>query len=507
MSEIAKIGKVCIDYEKEVVVDSSGKQIEFRPQTFSVFSYLCKNRGRVVTKNELLENVWESVVVTDDSIVKCISEIRKELDIESSIDVKTVTRRGYLLTESQVIEDPSSSNIAEIPTLAVLPFVSLTDNGASFAAGLTEDITTHLSGQKDLFVLARHSASVFGNSDDLGSSKEICDALNVRYLLQGTVQKYSDDIRVNVQLSDAHSDKQVWSERYAESNNNLFEIQDELSAKIVNRISGTAGVLISIERSQLSRNMPSNPEAYDLYIMASNINKSLSKDGALESIQLYKKATDLDPLFSRAWMRLASMHLFCAACAYTDDLTSTIEHYIKSAMTAVELDPNDSLCQAQAGGAFCFMGELIKARECFDRAILLGPNNADTLALVSYIRPTKFQTVSKDLENVRHAKSLNPYFPVWYSLAHGYCAYHAGEYLEAVESLEQADSDIFDTQLYLALSYAELDHVEKVDEHRQIILTMNPDLKVSMIVEGDAMLNEDIIKHFLKSAEKAKLPI
>ena len=92
-------------------------------------------------------------------------------------------------------------------------------------------------------------------------------------------------------------------------------------------------------------------------------------------------------------------------------------------------------------------------------------------------------------------------------MAHGYCAYHAGEYLEAVESLEQADSDIFDTQLYLALSYAELDHVEKVDEHRQIILTMNPDLKVSMIVEGDAMLNEDIIKHFLKSAEKAKLPI
>lgn len=504
--EVTQIGSIAIDFDKEQVFNSLGNPIEFRPQTFSVFSYLCKNRGRVVTKNELLDSVWDGVVVTDDSIVKCISEIRKALDVSSSIDLKTVTRRGYLLTESMVLADTSESRNVELPTIAVIPFTGLSEDAAAFAAGLAEDVTTHLSTQKDIFVLASHSASAYKASEGLESAKAVCDALNVRYLLQGTIQKVGSTHRANIQLSDAESNTQVWSDRLVETDSNIFDAQDRLSATIVNRISGTAGILMSVERNQLQRDLPSNPEAYELYILASNIDKSLSREGLASSIKLYEKAVKLAPSFSRAWMRLASLHLFSAACAYTDDLESTVEQFIACALQAVEIDSNDSLSQALAGGAYCFMGEMTKGRESFDRALSLGPNNADTLALVAYIRPTKFATVSKDLENVRRAKSLNPYYPMWYSLAHGYCAYHAGEYLESIESLNHADADIPDTQLYLMLSYVESGEPKKADTHKQKLLALNPDVTVAALIEGDAMQDESIVAHFNNSAKKAGIP-
>ena len=501
------IGTIYIDYEKEEVVNSSGKSIEFRPQTFAVFSYLCKNRGRVVTKNELLENVWEGVVVTDDSIVKCISEIRKELDIESSIDVKTVTRRGYLLTESQIVDNTSSPKVAEIPTIAVLPFTSLSDECALFANGLTEDITTHLSSQKDIFVIARHSTNAYKNNADVSSIREICDDLNVRYILQGSIQSSNEFLRINVQLSDAQSNTQIWSERYIESNTDIFEVQDNISAKIVNRISGSAGVVISAERSQLHRNLPASPEAYELYVLGSNVDKSLSKDGAAETIAIYEKAVSIDPQFARAWVRLACLHLISAACAYTDNLEETLGSYVECSLRAAELDPNDSLGQATAGGAYCILDELGKGKECFDRALLLGPNDADTLAFISYVRPTKYPTVDKDLENVRRAIGLNPYYPMWYSLAHGYCAYHAGFYEEAIEAYGHADTNIPDTHLYLTLCYAEIDDPEMSVRHKTHLLDLNPNITATQIIEGDAMRNQDVINHFLKSAGKAGLPI
>jgi len=500
-----RIGKITIDIERASVVSTEGIQINLRPQTFSVFSYLCQNRGRVVTKSELLDSIWAGSVVTNDSIVKCIAEIRKEIGDASGVDLKTISRRGYLLTETELAGSCDTSVHSEIPTIAVLPFRCLSPEAQTFAAGLTEDITTHLSFQKEIFVQASCSANPL-TTDDKDPSEELTSSLRVKYLLQASVQKMASELRINVQLSDAQTSTQLWSERYIETGTNFFEIQDDLSAKIVNRIGGTAGVVITVERSNLLRERPGNPEAYDLYIMASNIDKSLSKEGNAKAVEQLKKVVDMDPLFSRAWMRLASLYLLSAALTYTNDLEATVQAYIEAAMRAVELDPNDALCQAHAGGANCFLGRLTLAKECFERAINLGPNNADALALVSYIRPTKFETVKKDLENIRRAKSLNPYFPMWYSLAHGYCAYHAGEYQEAIDALEQADTQILDPQLYLALCYAELGNQEKTDLHRENLFAINPNMQASQVVEGDSMQIIAITEHFYRSAAKAGIP-
>ena len=506
--EITQVGSIAIDFDKEQIINSVGDVIELRPQTFSVFSYLYKNRGRVVTKEELFDEVWggRRVSVTDDSLVKCISEIRKSLGESSSIDLKTVTRRGYLLTESMVLSEALKPSNSEIPTIAILDFSGLTEDAAIFAAGLTEELTTLLSSQKELFVLARHSTNAYKIDKGIDSINAICDVLNVRYLLQGTVQKIMDSTRVNIQLSEAERSTHLWSEKYDETDPNIFDVQDRISSKIINRIGGSAGILITAQRNELHRNKPSSPKAYELYVMASNIDKSLSENGLAESIDLCKKAVTLDPLFSRAWGRLAALHLFSAVCAYAEDIESAIEQYIESAMRALELDSNDSMSQALAGGAYCYLNEFTKARECFDRALSLGPNNADTLALVSYIRPTKFKTVSIDLENIRKAKSLNPYYPMWYSLSHGYCAYHGGEYEESINSLKNADSNIPDTQLYLLLSYSELGDKMKIAHHKKALTALNPEITVSQLVKGDAMIDKSSVDHFYKSAKKAGIP-
>jgi len=497
------IGSVCIDVCNEQVFDESGRKLDLRPRTFTVFLYLCNNRGRVVTKSELLEKLWDGLVVTEDSVIKCISEIRKELNGSSNIDLKTIAKKGYQLTESPIY----SPEKIETPTLVVMPFQALNHEAKVCAAGLSEDVTTLLCQNKDIFVVAQHSANYA--SRELGNSTpgEISDSLGVRYILQGTVQESNSTLRVNAYLTDVVSSARVWSEKYEETHDNLLKVQDTIGVKIVNRICGSAGIVGSTERSQLRRAIPTNPAAYELYVMGSNVDKALTKSGSHEAIKIYQKVVELDPSFARAWMRLAAVYLYSAACAYTEDLESTIKACVECALKAEELDANDSLVQGMAGGAYCFLGEFAIAKERFARALALGPNDADTLVLVAYVRLTKFDTVEIDLENIRRAISLNPFHPKWYSLAHGYAAYHSKNYAEAITALRNVDSDFLDKDLYLTLCYAETNSHAEMENYKSVLLKMRPDITASLIIAGDSMQDSGIIEHFKLSCSKAGLPL
>lgn len=496
------IGSIFIDTDNEQALDESGRKLDLRAQTFKVFAYLCKNRGRLVSKNELLEGLWVGLIVTEDSVVKCISEIRKELNgCNSNIDLKTIAKKGYQLTESS----PDSTDRIEIPTLVVWPFKCLNNDAEVFAAGLTEDVTTLLCQHKDIFVVAPHSA-IYASREHKGISlDEISESLGVRYVLQASVQEADNTLRVNAYLSDVVNDARIWSEKYEETTGNLLQAQDAISTKIVNRICGSASVVISAERIKLTRATPSNPAAYQLYVMASDIDRAFTKSGTLETIENYERVVKLDPTFARAWMRLAAMHFYAAACAYTDDVKTTIESMVSCALRAAELDSNDSLIQGLAGAAYCFLDQPTIAAECFNRALSLGPNDADTLAMLAFIRPTKFPTVEVDLENIRRARSLNLFHPKWYSLAHGYAAYHSKNYVEAITALEQAGFDFLDTNLYLTLCYAEIGDRTKMEAHKSALLKMNPHISASMIIEGDNMKEPGVIEHFEQSFRKAGL--
>ena len=202
----------------------AGEQdVDLRPKAFKVLCHLAENAGRLVPKQQLYEVVWPNVVVSDDSLVQCIGELRQKLGDHEHRLIKTVSRRGYLLDVSisssdipsvQVVEPETSAAVEfpssapplpDRPSIAVLPFTNLSGDPSQdyFTDGIVEDITTELSRFAGLFVIARNSSFRYkGEATDV---RQVGRELGVRYVLEGSVRRFGDRIRVAAQLIDAET--------------------------------------------------------------------------------------------------------------------------------------------------------------------------------------------------------------------------------------------------------------------------------------------------------------
>src|SRR3954453_19964086 len=199
-----------LDLERLCLLGPAG-QIKLRPKSFEVLRYLAERAGRTVTKEELIAAIWPNVTVSEESLTRCISDIRLAIGRPAQEIIKTLPKRGYLLEgpvsrdDDQI--DPSAGNLAlpDRPSIAVLPFVNLSADPAQdfFADGMVDDIIKALSHFKALFVIARNSSFTYrGRAVDV---KQIGRELGVRYVLEGSVRKAADRVRITGQLIDTTS--------------------------------------------------------------------------------------------------------------------------------------------------------------------------------------------------------------------------------------------------------------------------------------------------------------
>jgi len=392
-----------------------------------------------------------------------------------------------------------------MPSIAVLPFECLEeDRGQRLADGLTADIISDLARHRDIFVIARHSILKYRSRKK--SVADVGRELGVQYVLEGTLQIGTGRVRSAIQLIDVSTDTNVWSDKFERPISEIFELQDELAAAVVNQLVGTAGALTRAARRKAQYERPASLDAYDLYVLGLNVDDLFTPQGTRESLKFFKQSVELDPNFARAWNRLASMHLIDAVSGYTSDLDSTLRELAAAAKKAVALDPNEPMIQAIFAVACFVEGDIDKGRAACDRALKLGPNDADTLATVAYTRPTKLPTAAEDVELARLAMCLNPNYPHWYLLALGYSCFHARQYRDSVDAFSRTRTDIADHHLYLALCYAELGDEKRSEQHKAELLRLVPAFSAKMMVEADAMTNPDAAEHFLRAAQKANLP-
>lgn len=151
-------------------------------------------------------------------------------------------------------------------------------------------------------------------------------------------------------------------------------------------------------------------------------------------------------------------------------------------------------------------GENQKGKLCFKRAILLGPNHTDALAYIAYVRPSKLPTAKEDFNNIERAMKLNPFYPVWYSLAYGYSAIYAENFLDAINVLEKINDEYFDKHLYLTLSYAALGNYEYMNSHRAHLLTIQPKLSTDYLIVADSICEPRALALLRRCASVAGLP-
>src|SRR5262245_27443340 len=230
---------------------ASDREIALRRKTFELLRYLVENPDRLVTKEELLKAIWPNVVVTDESLTQCVSEVRHAIGDSKQAIIATVPRRGYRFAAPVLHVATSAAAAAQSalpaaeppppasdsgprpqslrldrPSVAVLPFANLSGDVQQdyFSDGITEDIITELSRFSDLMVIARNSTFQYkGKAVDI---RQIARELSVRYVLEGSIRRAGDRVRVNAQLIDAVTGTHRWAERYDRELSDVFSVQD-----------------------------------------------------------------------------------------------------------------------------------------------------------------------------------------------------------------------------------------------------------------------------------------
>ena len=263
------------------------------------------------------------------------------------------------------------------PSIAVLPFDNLGGDDATgrLAAGVTEDIITDLSRYRDLDVMARNATAAYaGKAVDI---QAVGKALKVRYVLEGSIQRRGEQVRVTAQLIEANRGTHVWSERWDRPATDVFAVQTEVAEQVATRLAAFSGAIPEAERAASQRARPEDLKAYDLYRLGQEAMGRSTKESTEEALRWFKQAVDKDPKLARAWVGLAAAH--DATMHYGADVNTARAAAMPAIRRGLELDPQDAAAHATFGHILGMAGDLPRAEAEFETALRLNPSDAGIL--------------------------------------------------------------------------------------------------------------------------------
>ena len=354
----------------ELVVD--GRSSSLRPRTGAVLAHLLRNAGALVTKEQLLQQVWTDLVVTENSLSQCIKEIRREMGDAGESLVRTVHGRGYVLEASV---EPSQGSPSPAPSkrlsLMVLPLVNLGGDPLHdyFAEGLTEDLTMDLGRMPEAFVIARGTALAY--ADRRVDARQIGQELGVRYLVEGSVRRGDAEIVVNLSVCDTRDARQVWAERLTAPRSDLLTLQRSMAGKVAHMLHLD---LLDVASEPIAG---ARMDAYDLAMRAFSVKVRSLPNVSQEASDLVDRALALDPKCAYAWTVKAESHIVALATRNFGDWDSTVHAAEAAARRALELEPDNRTAHHALGSALVFRIRLEEALAAFERQIQIVPNFAN----------------------------------------------------------------------------------------------------------------------------------
>ncbi|GAB1583877.1 winged helix-turn-helix domain-containing tetratricopeptide repeat protein [Phyllobacterium phragmitis] len=457
--------------------------------------------GEILGKAELMDAAWPGRAVEEGNLTVQIAQLRKLLGPAAGSGewISTVPRVGYRFTGT--VERLGGSKQKPLPlpgkpSLAVLPFVNVSHDPDQeiFADGLTEDLTTDLSRNSGLFVIARNSAFAYkGKARDV---RVIAEELGVRYLLTGSARRAAGRVRINAQLVDAMSGDHLWAERFDRSLDDIFAVQDEVTARIVEALLGRLHALPP-------RNRPGNLEAYDLCLRARKLMDDAPQT-AREAHLMLTRAVSLDPAYAEAYRWLAMNHWMGRVHA-GGPTEADRGVALELARKAVAIDPNDAGCRWVLAYLLAYERSFAEADAEFARAIELDANEADAWAALSDIAVLAGR-VGEGLEHIRKAFRLNPFPASWYYLTLGQAQYAAREYQAAVETLRSDETYRTSSRRFLAASLAQLGRLEEARTEAELFLVSNPHFTIRHWVMTEPFRDAATLEHFMDGFRRAGLP-
>jgi TolB-like protein/Flp pilus assembly protein TadD len=523
-----RFGDYVLDPDRRELTRGSGA-IAVGPQVFDLLLYLVQNREHVVSKDELLDEVWGGRIVSESTLTTHINAARKAFGDSGQEQrlIRTVARKGFRFVgdvrevqssgdfSSQKAElarsDGASSHalaLPDIPSIAVLPFMNLSGDPEQeyFADGVVDDIIAALSRIRWLFVVARNSSFTYkGRAVDV---KQVGRELGVRYVLEGSVREAASRVRITGQLIDATTGGHLWADRFEGTLGDIFDLQDQLTEKVVGAIAP------QLERAEIERakQKPTKSlDARDYYLRGmANLHRG-TRDSTDEALAQFYHALQLDPDFASAYAMAAWCHLWRKANGWMTDRSQEVAEGARLARRAVDLGKDDAVALARSGSALShFGGDPDSGIALLDRALVLNPNLAAAWFLGGFLKVWHGEP-DDAIERFARAMRLSPLDPEMYRMQAGMAVAHlfAGRFDAASSWAEKAFRDLPSFLVVVAIIAASHALAGRADEARRAmdhLRQLDPTLRVSNLADWLPIRRPEDLATFADGLRKAGLP-
>jgi TolB-like protein/Tfp pilus assembly protein PilF len=457
--------------------------VSLEPKAFDLLTYLVQHRDRVVSKDELLQEVWGGRIVSETALTTRINAVRRALGDDGTAQrlVRTFIRRGIrFIGEVTELPDPvmpaaigmtDPVSLPDKPSIAVLPFVNLSGDPTQeyFADGMVEEIITALSRVRWLFVIARNSSVAYkGQAIDV---KRIGRELGVRYVLEGSVRKSGNQVRITAQLIEADNGAHLWADRFDGALEDIFALQDEIAANVAGLIEPT---LQAAEMLRSAARPTRDLTAYDLYLRALAVFFPVTKERILEALGFLEQALAIDDRYGPALAWAATCHLRLVRDGWSEEPDTDQRKAIDLARQALQAARSDPRVLVNAALVLARFGEDVSAMiGLVDRALALNPSFARGWYQSGVLRIAAGEP-DLAMEHIKTALRLSPREQFGTPLAHlGQVHFFKHRFDEAAATLLQAIQDnpgSPEAYRFLAACYA---HMGRLDDARAIVARLS----------------------------------
>lgn len=409
--------------------------------------------------------------------------------------------------DKEILPEMPLLELPEEPSIAVLPFTNMSNEPDQefFSDGITEDIITALSKISTLMVIARNSTFIYkGKAVDV---KQVGREQGVRFILEGSVRKAGNRVRITAQLIEASTGKHLWAEKYDRGLEDIFAVQDEITQKIVAALDVH---LLAGEEARLWSSSTQDLEAWENFRLARDLMDGYRAEDLPEVIRLAQKATDHDPEYAAAWSLLAGCHFHIEEDArYSEkDRKEALQSMRDCAERALECDPSCASAYTMLGLYHLTLKQYDEATQNANKSVKMAPNNAYSIA-ISAIILNKSGQPEQAIERVRKAMRLCPVYPVWFLSALGQifrALNRADEAIEAYTEWTSRDPGSLEGHIGLAEILAEIGKTDEAKLPAAEVLKINPDFSIRDYVSNLAFRDPAELSRYENGLRKAGLP-
>jgi TolB-like protein len=495
----------------------AGDLIAVEPQVFDLIDYLVRNRERVVTRDDLLDAIWNGRVVSESTLASRINAARRALNDtgEEQRLIRTVARKGLRFV-GEVADGKATAaeagaaaqsglQLPDRPAIAVLPFTNLSGEPEQeyFSDGISEDIITALSKLRWFFVIARNSSFIYkGKAVHM---KQVAEELGVRYVVEGSVRKDGDRIRITAQLNDVASGSHLWAERYDRELADVFAVQDEITENIVAAIEPK---LYAAESFRAQRKPPDSMDAWDLVMRALSHYWRVTRSDYVVAQALLEKAIAIDPNYGQALGLLATNYMFTAHMGWLE-VNAALPLAERAALEAIRADSEDPWAHNALGHVHLFARRFEDSLAEFEIAMQLNPNFALAQAYYGLSLSYSGRWVEAN-EAARRALRLSPrdpYSAVYMGIA-AYAQFLGRHYDEAIrlsrEALRQR-GDFVGAHRVLTAAAGMAGEADVAAAALQELRRAQPNISLAWIADHMPIKLDSDRKHYLEGFRRAGL--